>query len=110
MNSNTNILKIYQNDITNLVKIWIAGGYTHEHLFEQQVSNNTDMIETKKYFYDLIMAEIQKQLDTTDNNKIKEHLNGEVQVFFDETGILACISDTSYFPDSDYDYDDYDDY
>ena len=116
MNSNTNlqdnsdILQMYQNDITNLVKIWIGGDNTHEHLFEKQVSNKLDMIETKKYFYDLIIAELQKQLNTTDSNKIMEHLKGELNVFFDETGILACISHDNYLSDCSYDCDDYDDY
>jgi len=118
MDSNTNlqdnsdILQMYENDITNLVKIWISGDYKHTHLFEKQIINNLDMIETKKYFYNLIMAELKKQLKTNDCNKIMEHLNGEFNVFFDEVGILACINSDSYFQVSDYEceYDDNDDY
>jgi DNA helicase HerA-like ATPase len=93
------------NDITNMVKIWLGGNYKYEHIFEQQVATNADMITAKKYFYDLIMSEIQKQLDTTDIKIIIEKLNGELNVFFDETGILACISHTEYYSDSDNDID-----
>ena len=107
LQDNSDILAIYQN-ITNLVKIWISGDYKHEHLFEQKQMSNTDMIETKKYFYDMIMNEIKKQLNTTDINEINKKLKGELNVFFDELGILACIV-TENSDVSDYECDDYDD-
>ena len=106
-------------EIARIVKLWLEGNIEIEYINDLYYKNNTirDINESKQYFYDIIMNEIKKQLNSDDITLIENRLNGFLVVCMDEIDIKAFINndDNIYFNRKndnidDYDYDDYDDY
>ena len=105
-------------DIVEVVDIWLEGNIKKEyfckvsHLQYMDIDMYMNMNAIKNKYYNLFLTELKKQTKMDNIEMIEKRLDGSLQVFFDEGGIIVCIVNEDYYiaGDSDDSHDDNYDY